>query len=377
MSACNTNTSAGLVAHDCRTWHPDDQECWKDLFDPTRVWGDPCWVRQTQYQNAGVYTRYLATLKGAGAQAPRYVTPRGLQFFIRTSEKDCCHRTIAGYAWALFKVAGLLWPSRGRAWLGKTCIALDAEAKRTSKQKLHRIVDAGELLWLAHTTLQRARAMPHRNWHATHLFRTGLYILIGIYMPERLRALASLDLDQLDLDNCGIAFDAEAIKMHRDRPWVLPQEVIEIIREWLTEWRTPWIASRPKAGGSLKLIHDHFWIGNDGGPVGDAALTASLRQITKEYFGFPVTSHRFRDAAATLCVEKDPGNTSVARAVLGQRSQSMLAEYVETANQVMAGRALDDALSTTEVELRRRLRQVSRATLALHPASRRRKRRAA
>jgi hypothetical protein len=123
--------------------------------------------------------------------------------------------------------------------------------------------------------------------------------------------------------------------------------------------------------------HDYFWIGKSGEPVGDAALTASLSQITEERFGFPVTSHRFRDAAATLCVEQNPNNPRVARIVLGQRSEQMLAEYVETAKQVIAGESLADALTTTETELRRRLRRTSRSTLALNPTSRRRRRRAA
>jgi len=374
MSACNTITSAELVAHDCRNWHADDQERWKDQFDPTRIWDKPVWARQTQYQNAGVYSRYLATLQAAGARAARCVTPRGLQYFIRANEKECCPRTIAGYAWALFKMAGLLWPERSRAWLGKTCIALDKEARRTSKQKIYRIVDAGELLWLAHSTLDEARAMPRHSWKAINHFRTGLYILVGIYMPERLRALASLQLAQLDLANCGIAFDAEAIKTSRDRLWVLPPAVIEVMREWLTEWRQPWMSSRPRAN-DLREMHDYFWIGKGGEPVGDAALTECLRQVTEAHFGFPVTSHRFRDAAATLLVKRDPKNAGTARMVLGHRSDHMLAEYIETANQVTAGRILADSLAATEADLRRRVRQTSRATIALNPSSRRRQRR--
>jgi integrase len=373
MSACNTTTSADLVAHDCRNWHPDDQERWKDLFDPARLFGQPVWVRQTQYQNAGVYSRYLQTLRGAGATAPRYLTPRRLQYFIRANEERCCPRTIAGYAWALFKIAGLLWPTQKRSWLGKTCIALDAEANRTSKQKIHRIVDAGELLWLAHESLSQARVMPSRNWRATDLFRTGLYILVGIYMPERLRALASLELAQIDLDNNAVVFDAEAIKMKRERPWILPPAVMAVVREWLSEWRAPWIVRRPAVGD--RAGHAYFWIGKGGEPVGDAALTEALRKVTEAHFGFAVTSHRFRDAAATLLIERNPANAAIARAVLGQRSEHMLMEYIETASQVTAGQVLAASLEVTEADLRRRMRHVSRSTLALNPSSRRRRRR--
>lgn len=378
MSACNTTISQALVAHDCRSWHADDQERWKDFFDPARMWCDPVWVRQTQYQNAGVYSRYLATLRQAGARMPRFITPRGLQYFILSAEAaGCCPRTIAGYAWALSKMAGLLWPGHERTWLMKTCAKLQAEADRTSKQKIHRIVDAGELLWLAHDCLSRARAMPRRGWEATKLFRTGLYILVGIHMPERLRALASLRLAQIDLANNGVAFNADAIKMKRDRFWVLPPEVVAVVEEWLTAWRASWIASRPEASGRPKQQHEYFWIGKGGEAVGDAALTEALRQVTEAYFGFPVTSHRFRDAAATLLVERDASNAHVARSVLGQRSDRMLAEYIETANQIAAGRALADSLAATEADLRQRIRQTSRATLALHPSSRRRRRRKA
>jgi integrase len=374
MSSCNSTTSQALVAHDCRNWHADDQERWKELFDPARIWGEPIWVRQTQYQNAGVYSRYLAAVRQGGARTPRFITPRGLQCFIISAEAvGCCPRTIAGYAWALYKMAGLLWPARERIWLVQTCTRLHVEAERTSKLKIHRIVDAGELLWVADNCLSRARAMARRGREATMLFRSGLYILVGVHMPERLRALASLRLEQIDLEENGVAFTAKAIKMKRDRPWVLPPGVMEVVTEWLLDWRAPWIASRPEAPSRANQ-HDFFWIGNGGGPVGDAALTEALRQVTEAYFGFPVTSHRFRDAAATLLMQRNAGNASVARAILGQRSEHMLTEYIETANQVAAGKALGDSLEAAEADLRRRVRAVSRSTVALSPSSRRRQR---
>lgn len=375
MSHCNTTSTSILVAHDCRTWHVDDQTRWLDLFDPCRSWNDHIWVRQTQYQNAGVYTRYLGSLARSGCISPRFITPRGLQHFIRSAESDKCRaRTISGYAWALYKMAVLLWPDRDWNWLMHSCKALQNAADRTAKKKLTRIPDAGELLYLADALIAQSRARPRRDWQATELFRTGLYIHIGIHVPERLRALAHLSFAWIDLASELINFPAEAIKSKTERAWQIPPDTSTLIGEWATEWRKPWISRHKSGKSTARCSHNSFWIAKGGGPATDAALTASLRKMTQPYFGHPITSHRFRDAAATLQIERAPQDARLAQQTLGHRRAETLREYVETANQIAASRFFSDAQSAMEDEVIRRIREGSRATPALNPRSRRRRR---
>jgi integrase len=375
MSRCNTVSTSALVAHDCSSWHSDDQARWTELFDPDQAWFDPIWVRQTQYQNAGVYTRYLNAVRAAGAATPRFVTPRGLQAFIRATEaKGCRVRTIAGYTWALYKMTTLLWPNRSKGWLRQSCQELEREAVRTSKRKITRIPDPGELLILADDLLQAARTRPVRDWRATELFRTGLYIRLGLYMPERLRALCKLQIDWVDFEVGQINLPGAVIKTKDDRARHLPPHALHLIKEWLSDWRASWIASRKSAADATAASHDSLWIGKGGKPASDGALTASLGKMTKSYFGYPVTSHRFRDAAATLHVERAPAEAQLARQNLGQRSDAMIREYTETAKQVAAGKSLAAALDVTETELRKRVRASSRTAIALNPRSRRRRR---
>jgi len=372
---CNKVSTTHYVERDCRSWHMQDRERWMDLFDPDRMLGDPVWVRQTQYQNAAVYSRYLTACLAAGNANPRFVTPRGVQCFIQACEiLECRPRTIAGYVWCLFKISRLLWPSRHCGWLSKTCCALDAIAEKTTKKKIAQIPQAEELLWLAYNLLHQARAAPIRNWNATQLFRTGLYILIGVYMPERLRALASIDIAQIDFESGMVRFDRDVIKNKTDRPRVLPAAVLDALREWIDDWRLAWISTRASyKGNPAELGHNKLWIGKSGRPAGDSTLTVALRDVTTQYFGFAVTSHRFRDAAATLHVEAAPGETRLAMQNLGHKSGEMTAEYTETATQVRAGQHFAAALGATEEDVRYRVRANSHSTIALNLRSRRKR----
>lgn len=365
MTACNVATSSELVAKDCATWPVLDQQRWKSLFDPDLNWGDAPWVRQTQYQVGRVYTRYLADMASAGrpvtSRAGR-ITPAGLRRFILACEaRGCCPRTIAGYARDLAKLADKLWPGRNRDWLLKTCARLDDLAGRTTKRKLSRIVGGAEIRFAAERLLAQARELgPDAGWEAIQLYRDGLFMLVAIHAPERRRALATIRLDQIDCARGVIRFDPAQIKTAEPRDRHLPPRVMAQLAEWIDVWRC-----------RVADSHDNLWVAKGGGSAGDAALAAAFGNATERELGLRLSIHRIRDAAATLIVEKSPNSVPLARQVLGQRSEHIIDEYTETANQIEASRHLGAALEETEEEVLHRVRASSTSTIALNPRSRR------
>lgn len=392
MSQCNTTTTSALVAKDCATWPHADQQAWKALFDPAiaRRRRMP-WVRQTQYQNAGVYTRYLECAVRHGF--PPDLHSDGVKAFVsETHANGRSMITLSGYAWAIWKVMRMIRPGQlaQYEWFFETCCNFAVEAKLTGKTGAHRKVDSAELELAGERLIRAAREIAQiaaadipdlvarqirgelspgdwrLPWQPVQYFRDGLFLLVGAYAPERRRALVSITLDQIDLRACEIVFDPKQIKTKRRSERPLPAFVMDLVIEWIVLWRSQY---RPE--------HQRLWIAKGGRAVKDEAMYAAMTKATKQdwVLGFPVSPHDFRDAAATLTVEEAPQRPRLATIVLGQSSEEMTRNYTEQANQINACRALAATLARTREAVERQVRAMTTSTIALNPRSRRLRRR--
>jgi integrase len=390
MSMCNTTTSSALVAKDCATWPQSDQTAWKATFDPAiaRRRRLP-WVRQTQYQNAGVFTRYLACAVENGLAADLH--PDGMRAFVGQSHADGCTMiTISGYAWAIWKVLRIIRPAHLAKydWLYETCCNLADAAKDTAKIGAHRKVDSAELSIAGERLIAEAREIAgiagadvaslvsrcvggeltpsdwQLPWHAVQAFRDGLFLLLGAYAPERRRALVTIALDQIDLQASSIVFNPKQTKTKRPSVRPLPSFVIDLVIEWMVLWRSRY---RPE--------HQMLWIGKGGEAVKDDAMYVAMVKATERVLGFPVSPHDFRDAAATLAVEEEPQRARLATIVLGHASEQMTRNYTEQAHQINACRELAAVLARAREATERKVRAMTTSTIALNPRSRRLRRR--
>ena len=168
------------VRRACHSWSLEHQAKWIETMSPDV--GDAPWQPVTQYQNAGVYTRYLAAVKPLGFQG---LAPGGVKAWIRMLEAaGVCTRTIAGYLWSLHKVATVIFDQR-LDWLYATCLRIDKIAERTAK-KNKAVAMAVDILQFGLTTIAQAQEMGPSTWAATQLFRDGLILVFGICGPEKL-----------------------------------------------------------------------------------------------------------------------------------------------------------------------------------------------
>jgi integrase len=386
MSTCNTQATSVHVAADCATWPPADRERWIAVFDPASGSSRKPWVRQTQYQNAGVYSRYLACAARHGL--PGEVHPDSLRAFIQECQAGGCSAiTISGYCWAIWKVLRLIRPEArsGLQWLLDTCCTLDAVAKQTLKRGAHRKVDSADLIVAGERLIAEARelagiggdAVPallkqrleglplsfRPTWRAIQAFRDGLFLLVGAYAPERRRALATISIEQIDLKTCCIIFEPHQTKTKKRSIQLLPGFVVDLIVEWLWLWRAQYAPNHPM-----------LWIAKGGQAATAETLYAAMVEATELTLGFKVTPHDFRDAAATLVVEEAPQRSRLASILLGHASETMTRNYTEQANQILASRALAATIGRTAKATARKVRAGTRSTVALHPRSRRKRR---
>lgn len=314
------------VLKDCETWPADQQARWIDRMAPEV--GAPTWKPVTQYTVARVYSRYLLANAKRGQNS---LTPDGVRSWIRELEANgCCARTIAGYLWALDKVASVVVKDRPE-WLRRTCVRVDKIASRTPKRKRAFIVPAEAILQFGFETIIRARCLGPKGWRATQMFRDGLFLVFSIHGPERLRALTSVNIDDLNLEQFLLRYPANLIKGEVVSVRAMPAIVADLVREWISIWRSRHAPLED---------HGHLWIAQGGRPAGAAALVAAMRKLTASGpWGYSITPHRLRDAAATFLVDEGPDVARLASVVLCHQSERTTREYTETANRIRATRS--------------------------------------
>jgi len=357
MTARHRIATRASIECDCATWPAELKKRWIALFDPDDAFAEKPWVRETQYVCARILTRYLACCARHGL--PAQISSQGLRAFIRDCEKaGNVPRTIAGYVRHLSSVANLLQPElyAERGWLRQTAERLERVASRTPKKRTAHVVRAPEISLLGERLIAQARAAMRQDiWATTELFRNGLWLRLGVRLPERLRALGALRCSWIDFDARVISFPAEAEKVPEQAERALPEDLIEDIREWLVR-RAKW---NPQ--------HDFFWIARGGKPAGVDTLAAAMRRATKTLSGGPISPHGFRHGTATFVVETMPDKATLATIVLNHRSAAITREYTERANRIAASREGAALIAAGEARVRKAVRMLTRSAIAHAP----------
>jgi integrase len=345
---------------DCAAWPADEQAAWLALFDPERpdrlsLWArrkESPWVRETQYNCASVYSRYLDCVRRHGL--PDAVTPEGLHEFIKEAEgRDSTAWTVAGYVKALRSVMELVHPDRKEAflWLKDVYAHIEAVAKRQPKKKSINLrrYSSVDLYRLGVQEMLEALKRSKRDWRSIQMMRDGLWLLLGCCCPERLKALESIRICDVDLERGRIDFPAHKVKTKEENERVIPETVRAVISAWIEQFRAHY-----------EPDHDYLFIARGGGPVQKGTMYAAMRKLTQEKLGVAVTPHRFRDAAATFVVQELPELAALTRVILNHASWATTRNYRTTAKQLVASRRVADHLESAERALERQVRKQHR-----------------
>ncbi|MCR9178428.1 MAG: site-specific integrase [Alphaproteobacteria bacterium] len=333
-------TSPELVRQHCADWPKPDQAAWIKTFDPETVLGvAPCWAPVTQYQNGGVYSRYLEVCRQKGLAEE--LSPDGLQHFIRSAENLACSAiTIAGYVWALWKVATVIRDVRSGDfnWLMASAKRIEAVGRRSRKRKADRYVSVEPLLKLGFSTMRNA-APEIGRWADVQAYRDGLFLAFSSVCPERLRALEAIRLSWIADDCSCVKFPAEFQKTGEPSTRIVPAFLRPALARWINE-------IRPTVAGD----HDLLWVAKGGRPLGFAAIQAAMRRLTQPVLGIALTPHRLRDAAATFIVEEITDQAALAARILNHRDPSSARHYTEAAEGLKASRQVGAMVEKTRIE---------------------------
>src|SRR3546814_3465402 len=67
--------------------------------------------------------------------------------------------------------------------------------------------------------------------------RDGLWLLLGCFCPERLKALESIRISYIDLEHGRIEFPADKVKTKEENERVMPETVRAVISVWIDNYR--------------------------------------------------------------------------------------------------------------------------------------------
>ncbi|WP_366658071.1 tyrosine-type recombinase/integrase [Fodinicurvata sp. EGI_FJ10296] len=339
------DASPAAIAAGCRTWPEHQQAAWIAAHDVRNEFDDllsdgagRSWKPVTRYTVARVYTRLLA-IADAEDLSPE-LSPATVRALIGDAQmRGCRLSTIVGYVWALFRVGRVIAPDDDFSWLAAAGRRLQTEAERHTPRKSATLkqVSAEEVWALGIGTMTDCLSAPQPHtvwsWRCVQTYRDGLYLALGIVVPERRRALAALRCPAIDLEAAMVRFAAVDRKTATAADYPLPPALLPFLSTWIHD-------ILPAHGAQ----DDTFWIGKRGRPAGAPALYAAMRKMTAQKLSVSLSPHRLRDLAATFAVERIPEIPIAAQSVLDHRSADMTRRYQRTASQILAGRRYQAAI---------------------------------
>src|SRR3546814_1463868 len=99
--------------------------------------------------------------------------------------------------------------------------------------------------------------------------RDGLWLLLGCFCPERLKALESIRISYIDLEHGRIEFPEDKVKTKEENERVMPETVRAVISVWIDNYRDLY-ATEP----------DYLFIARNGCPVSPRQNSAYIRKPT-------------------------------------------------------------------------------------------------
>lgn len=169
-------------------------------------------------------------------------------------------------------------------------------------------------------------------------YRDGLVIALLALIPLRSRTLVALRVGKHLVKTGDLwALDIPAADTKTRRPLDFPiaKELCDRIELYLQRFRR----RIPCAD-----THTGLWASNKRRPMSAIAIYAAVRRHSKKAFGFGVTLHRFRHAAASFWSIRHPVNVRGAKDLLGQASFGITEKHYIMGQSRLAGRALARAV---------------------------------
>ena len=334
-------------------WPAADRAAWEHALRPGDLFDDapglaahwrPATVRLVQdaYGHWLGFLSIVGRLEGHVRPAGRIV-PELLRAYIDMLRGHCRGTTVLLRVQSLLEAARVMFPDHNWAWLRRVVVRLRAGIN-DRKPKLHRIRSSRELSRLGRELMAEAEAMAaKRPLRAAVHFRDGLIIAFLAARPIRASSFCALRVGYNIDKRCEdwwLSLEGSETKTAAPYEAPLPTEFAPALDRYLAEHRPRLLGGRDD---------DHLWITKQGAPMRINAVRMRVMRLTAARFGVGITTHLFRDCAATSVAIEDPAHVQAAAALLGHRSLATMTKHYNQATGLEATRSYQ----ATVLKLRR------------------------
>jgi integrase/recombinase XerD len=329
-------------------WPHDDQERWEAAF---RSSGDPfdevgpashlaAATRRVMRSSYGIFLGFLSKQHFKRlAQSPSERIDRELAVeYVTWRRQTCGASALAADLHRLRLAIAYLCPGAELLWLHSIAKRLANQAG--PKPRRAHLVTSEQLYALGLKLMDEADRKDVIGKLDAFQYRDGLIIALLALIPLRRRTVTALRIGQ-HLLKCGdlwvLGIPAQDTKTGQPLYYPISEKLSAHIDRYLAKFRDV----IPRA-----YKHNGVWASNQGRPMDEGAIYDRVVQRTREEFGFLVSLHHFRHAAATFWSIQDPSNVRGAKDLLGHSSFGTTEKHYIRAQSRLAGRALARAVGT-------------------------------
>jgi integrase/recombinase XerD len=332
-------------------WPAEDQNRWEvafkagDRFDESgRGMHLALTTRQARRESYGRFLAFISAIHpGRLTTPPEARIDRSIVAeYVVWRRRLCGDIAIASDLNHLRGALMLIGPDSDWSWLLTVIKRIAATA--TGKAGKYHLVTSDRLYLLGIELMDRAVADAQaaecaRTAHSLQ-YRDGLVIALLALIPLRRRTLTALRIGEQLVkagDLWALDIPASDTKSRRALDYPISSEMSERVDVYLDQFRG-------HIPGADK--HTSPWASNQGRPMCADAIYNAVCRRTKEAFGFGVSLHRFRQAAASFWSTNDPVNVRGSRDLLGHASFGTTEKHYIMAQSRLAGRALARAVDS-------------------------------
>lgn len=272
------------------------------------------WRPSTRTRAERIYANYLRFLRDhklldANAKPSGRISETCLRPYVDDQMSRLAPQSVGKKLGIISMAVGAMEPDADRTLINQVVAWMD-QNKKPSIDKNKIKVTPVELHMLGSEIMGVARKRSANRQVAAD-FRDGLAIALMALCPIRIGVFAKLRLRETLVnapDGIRLMIPVEQTKTSKPLDVPFPTELLEQLHIYLCDYR-PLISSMSETNPAL-------WINFKGEEMSDALLRGRFTKWAVEKFGYAVSPHRFRDAAATYIYEQMPERALLAAAVL-------------------------------------------------------------
>jgi integrase/recombinase XerD len=310
-----------------------------------------CYRQSTRALRVRAYGRWLTHLAGQGELDRAIwpgdrVTPKRIGAYVATLRQQCASSTVWSKLVNLYAMLSVaLAPDQDWSWLRRIVSRLHA-VSAPARPIEPRLRSSRELFAEGLGRMRAAEIQSDLSPMARAVaYRDGLMIALLAACPLRRRTFAGLKLGRHLVRLSGhyfVRLEPRDLKNATALDFPVPEVLTPYLERYLQE-------HRPRLLQDTRT--DALWITRDRAAMSQKGLGFRVAEITKRWFGSPITPHLFRHAAATSMAIDDPHHARLIAGLLGHRTLRTAERYYNKAQALEAARSYDQAIG----RLRRRL----------------------